>query len=480
MSKKSLNIVIITVLLFIFNILPLFSDDDIVFRIGICRFENTGENTASIADGVTSSFYETIKSISEHRMNSEEIRNYLADGKDEEIRSKKKSIEKLYLDRDKIIFTTDQASIDEKIEAKELAISNAKEDLEELDREKWTAIANVDDDAFSLIPVELKSPENSLYYERSAGEISDTLKENSLDAVIYGYVEKINDYTYIEIRMWNNFLKKDTVSWRTAVNTDDVNKLIAPGRTLVKTAILSHAWAELSVFGPDNCAIYVNDDFSGVGKLNKLIIEPGEVAVEVKKPGHESYKTKITIVEYEDKKIEVDLPLLSKREMVIQSFPAGADVYVDSKWVGKSPVRIETEDEITAVNLKLEGYQNNVFFVDSEAPHILNVNMKKITKVREDIIPAKRRAFLTSFGSTILSIPVSLFLYSMKEQTKDVFNNEQSENGTENYEELLRLRNNYYTEYSLMVCSIGLNVFLFSDMVVKAVDYVDSVEYFSK
>ena len=94
--------------------------------------------------------------------------------------------------------------------------------------------------------------------------------------------------------------------------------------------------------------------------------------------------------------------------------------------------------------------------------------------------PVQRKRFYNSLGSFIISIPVTALFYSMVEQTGEAYYREYNSSGTENLDELIRLQNLNRLQYNLYIASLGLNIFLFSDTIFQAVQYVGSVDYFSK
>jgi hypothetical protein len=177
--------------------------------------------------------------------------------------------------------------------------------------------------------------------------------------------------------------------------------------------------------------------------------------------------------------VNVELEQIIVRSIVIQTYPAGADVYLDSEWMGKSPVKLLPENEKSAILIKKEGYVDKSFFTDTDTENIVNINLKADSNGREEWVPWRRNRFYTGLGSFVMSIPLTALFYSMVEQSGDAYLREYESNGTENLDELVRLQNLNSAQYSMYLASLGLNVFLFLDTVIQAVEYVSSVDYFS-
>lgn len=483
MNKKLPKIILFNLFSLFLCIVPVCAEDsaeDISFRLGICYFEDLGAGSGSAADGVTAVFYETIKDLKEHKMTNSEIIYFLIDGKQQAIDAAYVSLEEMYTERDEIIFTESEDSWKEKFEDIDDEIETKKETIAELEEAIKNIPNDIKDDFFSFIEVDFKTPDNSLYFKKMGGDLNNTTEEYSLDGVVYGFIDSINNYNYLEVRFWNRFLQEDVVIWKTALNNDNINNQLREGQRRIKTAVLGKEWAELSINGPGNCMIYIDGNFSGIGQVSNLILPPGPVSIELRKQGCRACKEDITLKQYEHTELSYDLEMVTTRETVVQSFPGGADVYLDSKWIGKSPVVVSTEDEISAIMLKMDGYEDRVFFINEGSEDLIEVNLKRKSAGRDDWVPGCRKRFLNTFGMTLLSIPITAICYNLVLQSTEAFNREYSENGETNYSELLRLGRLNKIQYGLYACSLGLNVFLGLDTILKATEYVKSVDYFSK
>lgn len=75
----------------------------------------------------------------------------------------------------------------------------------------------------------------------------------------------------------------------------------------------------------------------------------------------------------------------------VVSKPAGADVYLDDKLVGKTPLRLEVPQSSTEMNLKVtrKGYSDQLVSFTAEADQALEVKLEK---------PAKRPRGLGTIG----------------------------------------------------------------------------------
>ena len=475
LKKISLSILII-----LFAAFHVAAEDEIKATAAVCRFEDNSGKESNLAYGIAISFYEALKSVREHRVGNNEIKSILTENNREEITKKTIELEKLYDERDRLLFNNPLNQLDAALEKKDEQIEQKEGELQEL-KDSLSEIENrIDIDFYSVIPVELKKKEDSFIFDRLPGPVSETAVEYDLDYIIYGSIGDSGQYRIIEVRVWNNLLNEDIVVWQTAVRSEEVTSLLAPGIKAVKTAVLGRDWSELTVKAPVNSMIYIDGVFAGIGGVNALILEPGNRTVTVKDRNSETFEQVIYLEKYDLKEIEVELKKIRTTSLVIQTQPQAADIYIDSEWKGKSPLKFEVSGFPAAVMIKKDGYEQQNFFVKENTGNLIDIFLKPDISERQEYVPDKRKRFYSSLGASILSVPFTALFYSMVEQSGEAYYREYNTNGMLNADELLRLQNANMAQYSFYLMSLGLNIFLFLDTIIQAVDYVGSVEYFSE
>ncbi|HAK44553.1 MAG TPA: hypothetical protein DCO79_01345 [Spirochaeta sp.] len=475
MYRKSFRWVVLAVVLLLF-IDPVFASDESALKLGVCRFDYLGEREEALASGISSRFFETVSGIRDHKTNPEEIAKILSLEKEELIIQNIISLEKLYSEKDKLIFTVSEDNLSSELEKKNAEIERKKTDIEELKQENETSGQNLINES-GFIPLDILKPDDGFVFTRIPGAITESAREYGLDFIVYGFLETIDDYEYLEARLWNNILGKDIYIWRTALETENINDLIRPGLKGIKTVLLGRNWAEISLRGPENTMIYINGKFTGIGSVNRVMVEPGNVDIELKKAGSESKSVSIVLENAEFTELEYELNEVDAGTVIIQTWPAGADIYLDSVWTGHSPLRLEPQNETSAVRIKMDGFEERNFFINGETERLINMNLKPLSAGREDLIPESRKRFYSSMGSFIISIPLTSLFSSMIDQSKSAYNREMALNGAgAETDRLFKLNR---AEYALYLVSSGLNVIMLLDTIIQAVDYVSSVEYFS-
>jgi len=108
---------------------------------------------------------------------------------------------------------------------------------------------------------------------------------------------------------------------------------LSPGTTVAENAYLS------ILTEPDNAEIVYNDEAIGFTPIEDFIIKKeGENKIQIKKQGYASIDTLFTIASGETKEFEFKLKKTGTEKLSITTNPDGAMLYLDSKYIGTSPL----------------------------------------------------------------------------------------------------------------------------------------------
>jgi len=460
---------------------PVFSvEEENLLRAGVCKIIYTGSAADNLSGGISNSLFETVSDITERRITNEEISAILTSRKQELLKTKRLELEKLYTERDLLLFSSslefllrDLKVKDQLIESKEIEIAQI---IEELDR----ADSDVTEEDFSILPIEMAVPENGNLFDLKPGKPADTAEAYNLDLMIFGFIEELEDYYFIELIVWNNIIGREIGVWKTVLKIGDLKKEVQPGFDELRAILLGREWAGLIVNSSANSMIYIDDIFSGISRVESRLLEPGEHRVAVRRAGYESLEKVIELDARLTAEIELDTQAVIKREIIFQSYPQGADLYLDSVWMGKTPLRAEIYNFPAAVRLSKEGWEDKEFFVEKNSDNLIDINLKPESPGRTKWVEDQRSRFYGSLGAFVMSIPVTALCYAGIEQTALAYNGEYAANGTTNIDELKRLSAINKGLYAAYLGSLGLNIILFFDTIINAVDYVGSVDYVSE
>jgi len=112
---------------------------------------------------------------------------------------------------------------------------------------------------------------------------------------------------------------------------------------------------------PSLADIYINDELQGKTPLQIEKILSGTINIKIIKPGYDIYEEDVLIEPGESVKINVHLNFtISSSSLTISSVPPGALVYLDTNFVGLSPVQLTTiKSGFYKLTLFKDGYKSH-------------------------------------------------------------------------------------------------------------------------
>ncbi|MBP7139305.1 MAG: Stp1/IreP family PP2C-type Ser/Thr phosphatase [Caldisericia bacterium] len=132
------------------------------------------------------------------------------------------------------------------------------------------------------------------------------------------------------------------------------------------TPLPSYATLEVETT-PTNAKLYLDGEEKGVTPYTVDKLKPGEYEIKITKSGYEDYKEKITLKDNENKTMKIQLkaitptPTTSYGFLSVDSDPSGANVYVDNKNIGKTPIKsYKLETGTYNIKISLPGYNDYI------------------------------------------------------------------------------------------------------------------------
>ncbi|HRT37680.1 MAG TPA: PEGA domain-containing protein, partial [Caldisericia bacterium] len=196
--------------------------------------------------------------------------------------------------------------------------------------------------------------------------ISISLKEGSYEVVV-----KKDSY--------EDFEKKDVHI--------EKNKTLDLG-VIKLTPLPSYATLEVETT-PTNAKLYINGEEKGLTPYTVDKLKPGEYEIKITKSGYEDYKDKITLKDNENKTMKIQLSKISVTPpppsygfLSVDSDPSGANVYVDNKNIGKTPIKsYQLEPGSHTIKLSLDGYNDYISNVTISSNSTKNLGKIKLIKL---------------------------------------------------------------------------------------------------
>ena len=450
-----------------------------VFRFGVCSLSPEGSGTGTFAAGISGIIFDSLYAVKDRRLDSDEIKALLQKRKQKELNNLLDKKEDLLVARDERLFSgEDPETLKKNISSDEESIETVDEEIDAV-RLELSDIGNIDRQAKTMLPVEIKEPEDGRLFEKLPGRIDYTADQYGLDMVCFGEIDRIDNYIYVQIKIWNSITEELELEWKTAAEPEQIYSMLEPGLDEIKTVLLGREWAMLSVESVSNSMIYINGEFRGIEKIEGIILEPGSYRVKSRLPGYREEIRDINLEKFTRADLYLENEKITEKSIILQTFPAEADVYLDSEWKGRTPLKLSIGSLPAAVRIEKDGWEKREFFINSFSENLINIDLKPALADRDQMIEDSRNRFYGSLGGFILSIPVTAISFGLAEQSAGAYEREYAANGTVNLDELLRLEDIHLIEYSIYAGSLGLNIILFFDTILKAVEYISIVDYSS-
>ncbi|MDI6860464.1 MAG: PEGA domain-containing protein [Caldisericia bacterium] len=151
---------------------------------------------------------------------------------------------------------------------------------------------------------------------------------------------------------------------------------------------------------PEGATVFINEEEVGETPL-KLSLEKGIYNIKISLEGYKDYITEVTIEENKVTKLEVKMEEIKKEGVLIIKSTPSANVYINGKYRGTTPLKINLPEGEYTLSLILEGYEKyeKVVKVYSEKEEVIEVNLKKLPITKKSYVvinstPSKAEVYI--------------------------------------------------------------------------------------
>ena len=248
----------------------------------------------------------------------------------------------------------------------------------------------------------LDYPEYSVY---------EYARQNNIDLVISGEIEQIQEYFYIRISALHMEGNKEIFVFENALSSETIYDFLPELQNELIGIILGRDWSNITIVPKTaDSVIQINGEVKGIGMVRENYMVPGMVEIEVFHQGYEPVEETVFLNPFEDRILEIELEQKETKALVLNSSPPEADVYLNSYWIGKTPLMIDLPYESQLLILHKEGYDDISYKFTSEIPERLDFTL------REDLIDElywheqKRNRFYSVMGVWVISLPIPFII----------------------------------------------------------------------
>ena len=235
-----------------------------------------------------------------------------------------------------------------------------------------------------------------------------------IDLLIGGSIQEVQGYLLLDVWMFDRLAGTKVFSARNAATRDELYaSLPSLGREIALT-VLGRPWSLVSfVPNPPDAALYLDGRLAASGASPTLYLAPGPHKIRVSATGYHEVTRSIELEPDKEARIDDSLEKATPGEIEITSDPAGADLYVDSLWKGKTPLAVDRPPLRSRGVLSLPGFYDLSFSLGPASPENFSFSLQKDVGTR-DVHRAKvRDEFYNSLAFFAFSLPVPLFSYAL-------------------------------------------------------------------
>ncbi|MFP4112780.1 MAG: PEGA domain-containing protein [Spirochaetales bacterium] len=415
--------------------------------------------------------YESLSSIREHEFSTEELRAYSERRLDAAVRDAASALQGAVDARDRLIF--DREADEERRPAAAETVEEARSLLTELKATDPEAVAAV---VPATLPLVFWSghEEGSLLphpEDTDLGALEALAETEDLDVVVWGVVDEIDGYLAIDVSLYHRFTQTSTPLGGTVARPEEVGLEAPIVARESAAALLGREYARLEVVtGDPEAAIEINGELRGYGNAAAPYLRPGAHRVRVSSEGFESAEREVELAPGASVVERVELEAVTARTVVLRSSPAGADVYADSVWIGRTPLEYTFPPTSTVVRLRRDGYLESRFVVDSASPTVMNRALLPDTIDWSLELRRERDDFYEALTWFVVSLPVTILLNGGYESVRAALVPVAAATLRQSEERRLAQLGNIF--YWSSLGSTAVNVGLFVNLLISIFDYV--------
>jgi hypothetical protein len=379
------------------------------WRVGICAFSSAGLSTDNtyLPYSLPLLLKNELSGLSEHRYQDPEIDLARRSIISAETAAAEKSLTAARKDRDNLLFnettpgSTAWTAADKRIADVEtrLAFLRALEpDLISVSDRKPVAVVE-GSGAGKLLAVPDVPP-------------SVACAQLGLDLLVGGSVEEVQGYLLLDVWAFDPLTGRNIFTTRNAASRDELYASIPVfGREIART-ILGRPWAQVA-FAPDppEASLYVDGVLAASGATPVLYLAPGTHDLRVSAPGYREVSRTAEFEAEKETRLADTLEKNVEGSISISSDPAGADLYVDSYWMGKTPLSVDRPPVRSRGILSMKGFYDAPFSLEPASPPLVSMQLQKDVGSRDVVRTKARDDFYTSLGIFAFSLPVPAFAY---------------------------------------------------------------------
>jgi hypothetical protein len=299
-----------------------------------------------------------------------------------------------------------------------------------------------------------------------------TARAASADLLVFGSIEQVDEYLFLSIKAIDFPGGRIRLDLQDAFAATEVYGGMGGIADRLADIVLGRPWARLRVTPtPADAEVSVGGEFAAVGQALLPYAPTGEVEVLVSRQGYRADRRVVTLAAGDDLSVDVALEAMATPSISITSSPLLADVYLDSRWVGATPVEVPRPAGLERVEIRSAGYETHAFHLSPSAAEQTAVALRPHVFDLQASQKQARESFYRAAGAWVVSLPVPLYLWALSLDQVTAFTGaQQGGNLPAQYDLYVR----YRRLYAGYLGGLFLNLSLFTNMIVELVRYIQA------
>jgi len=298
-------------------------------------------------------------------------------------------------------------------------------------------------------------------------------ERQDLDLLLWGDLEEIQGYLYLKLRAYHAYLAREVFVFETGGSAEELQRFLSEAVSRgLSEEILGRPRASLTISAePEQSTVEVNGEYRGTGTVQAPFLEPGSVRVTVRAPGYRTTEREYSLSAGQERAVTIALEPEEIRSLTVVTDPAGADVYIDSRWQGRTPLSFRLTAPGKRMIVRKEGYRDVEHILSEDGPSVLSFFLSQAILDRQEWQDRKRDRFYTSLGIWALSVPLPVFLYGFA--VDHAYAASRAEPGSDKYRyHYSTMEATYYAYFATLFVSVTLFVKMFLNLL----DYIHFVD----
>ena len=234
-----------------------------------------------------------------------------------------------------------------------------------------------------------------------------------VDLLVGGTVRVVQGYVVLDLWAYQVDQQEITFSFRDAAPPESIYASLSEASTGLVGTLLGREWSALTVIpDPPGSEVFIDGVSYGQGTVQTEYVKPGRRTVKTTAPGYREDVRELDLDPGEQRTEAVHLAKIERPTITVSSAPPGADVYLNSVWIGKTPLTLEAPADRQRLQLALDGFYGLSSSLDEHAAD-MSFALQKEAGSLDTIQKKARNDFYVAFGFLALSFPAPFVLLNL-------------------------------------------------------------------